>query len=157
MSPTAKPDTPDTEEPTPGFLKKLETATYDSVRKALQIPDKPANEKLQPLTPAQRKQLQEIEEKAIADFQGDLTQLEAALGMLRLGHHVGWKVLYIVHSKKTIRNYEKILGRQIREIFEPEGPSSYRSFGFVLAGKFRNFWKVVAGETKIPHRQTTAG
>lgn len=155
MTSTAKPESPDTEEPSPSFLQKLDKLTTDTIRKTLKIPEKPASEKLQPLTPTQRKQLQEIEDRVIADFKGDLTQLEAALGMLRIGHHFGWKVLYVIHSKRTIRNYEEILGIKIRDIFEAEGPSSYRSFGYVIAGKFRNFWKAIGGEVKIPHRQVT--
>lgn len=141
------------DEPSPSYLQKIEKMTGDSIRKALGIPEKPDEEKIQPLTPTQRQQLQEIEERAIAQYRGDLDQLEAAIGMLRLGHHLGWKVLYIYHSKRTIRNYEKILGIEVRELFAPEGPSAYRSIGYVLAGKFKNFWKVVSGETKIPHKQ----
>lgn len=142
------------DEPSPSFLKSLEKATAEMIGKLLDIPDRPQEEKLKPLTLEQVAQLQEIEYRAIRDYSGDLTQLEAALGMLRIGHHFGWKVLYILHSKRTIRNYEEILGIRIREIFEPEGPSSYRSFGFNIAGRFRNFWKVAGGDIKIPHRQS---
>lgn len=113
----------------------------------------PQGERVAKLSAVQADQLRQIESNAIASFQGDLTQLETALGMLRLGHHVGWRVLYIIHSKKTIRNYEDILGIKVREVFPETGPSSYRSFGFNLAMRFPNFWKVVSGEIKIPHRQ----
>ena len=50
--------------------------------------------------------------------------------MLRMGHHFGWKVLYIIHSRVTIRKYEKILDIKIRDIFAETGPSSYRSLGY---------------------------
>lgn len=143
------------EDPSASWLKKLDGAADPYISKALGIPQKEASEKLHPLTPAQRKQLQEIEEHAISTFHGDLTQLEAALGMLRMGHHFGWKVLYVIHSKKTIRNYESILGIQIRDVFEAEGPSSYRSVGFNIANRFKNFWKTIGGEVKIPHRQNS--
>lgn len=109
-------------------------------------------QKLAKLTAAQRTQLAEIEDQAFADFTGDWNELESALGMLRTGHHVGWKVLYIVHSKKTIRNYERILTGLsknpvvIRDLFPPTGPSSYRSFAFRVADAASNFWKVVSGD-----------
>src|ERR1039457_6654065 len=93
---------------------------------------------------------------AVTEFQGDLTQLEAALGMLRMGHHVGWRVLYLIHTKQTIRNYEEILGVKIRDIFGETGPSSYRSFGLNLALRFSNFWKVAGGTIKIPKRRDVA-
>ena len=147
----------ETAEPTPSFLEKLSNATLDAGAKLLGIPSgKPKNEVLAKLTFEQVEELKQIEDDAIANFKGDLSQLEAALGMLRLGHHVGWKVLYLIHSKKTIRNYENILGIQIRDIFPETGPSSYRSFGFNLALRYSNFWKVVGGDTKVPRKKDVA-
>ena len=118
------------------------------------VPKKSKEEKLYKLTDAQRKRLEAIEAEAIAGFKGDLDQLESALGMLRLGHHVGWKVLYLVHSKRTVRNYEKILTGDakepvlIRDLFETTGPSSYRSMALRLAEVASNFWKAVSGEAE---------
>jgi hypothetical protein len=141
-----------TSEPSESFLRKVEIASIYVVAKLLDMEEKPKSERIHPLTADQETRLRQIENEAIAEFQGDLTQLEAALGMLRMGFHFGWKVLYIVHSKKTIRNYEAIVRIKIREEFPETGPSSYRSTGFNLAIRFRNFWKVVGGEQKIPRR-----
>ncbi len=105
------------------------------------------------LTLEQKAQIQEIEDHAIVEFVGQMDELESALGMLRLGHHVGWKVLYMVHSKKTIRKYEEILDIKVRELFPERGPSAGRSTGLALAEKFSNFWKVVSGEVKIDRRR----
>lgn len=150
VSPNAAP-------PTPSLLGKLEDATIDVAARLLSIPTKPAEEKLVTLTRQQQEQLIEIERDAIVGNRtGDLVQLEAALGMLRMGHYWGWKVLYIIHSKKTIRTYEEILGVKVRDIFPEEGPSAYRSFGFNLAKRFSNFWKVVGGDIKITRRQDAA-
>lgn len=147
----------DNSEPSPSFLQKIADAPFDAAHKLLGIPvNRPKEEKLAKLTLEQVAALQQIEENAIASFQGDLTQLEAALGMLRIGHHVGWKVLYILHSKKTVRNYEQILNIKIRDIFPESGPSSYRSFGYNLALRFSNFWKVAGGDTKIPRKKDVA-
>lgn len=92
--------------------------------------------------------LYEAERKAIASFKGSFDELEAAIGMLHLGFHLGWRPLVLIHDKKTIKKYEKILGLEIREYFPPEGPSSHRSLGYTIAKKFSNFWKVVSGEIK---------
>lgn len=145
------------EEPSASMLRRIENAAVEKVASLLGIPDKANSEKIQKLTPKQDSQLREIEENAIANFIGDLDQLEAALGMLRMGHHFGWRVLHIIHSKKTIRNYEAILGIRIRDIFKEDGPSSYRSIGFNLASRFPNFWKVVSGDIKIPRRKGLTG
>lgn len=119
------------------------------------IPKKSKEEKLHKLSPAERARLEEIENNAIAHFQGQLDELESALGLLRMGHHVGWKVLYIIHSKKTIRKYEEILTGdaevpvRIRDLFRPDGPSNYRSMGFRIVEGFSNFWKAISGDAKL--------
>jgi len=129
-------------------------ATLDYIGdRFLEIPKKPREERLAKLTAAQKQELLHIEENAIADFSGQLDELESALGMLRMGHHYGWKVLYLIHSKRTVRKYEDILGIKIRELFPETGPGSYRSYGFIWSQKYSNFWKVAGGDIKIPDRK----
>lgn len=117
------------------------------------VPKKSRDEKLKKLTEKERAQLERIQAQAIGDFKGDMHDLEAALGMLLIGHHVGWKVLYIIHSKRTVRKYEEILTGdskepvRIRDLFQPDGPSSYRSAGFQIVEKVSNFWKVINNES----------
>lgn len=153
MVPPKTPEESEATPPSPTLLKKLESATFDAASKLLDMPKKPKAARIAKLLPEQVEQLRKIEEEAIAEFRGDLCQLEAALGMLRMGHHFGWKVLYIIHSKKTIRNYEDILNIRIRDVFEETGPSSYRSIGFQIAQLYSNFWKVAGGDIKIPRRK----
>lgn len=134
--------------------KTLGNAVSDFIGdRVLKIPKKPPEERLAKLTDAQKQQLQEIEDNAITNFEGQLDELESALGMLRLGQHFGWKVLYLIHSKRTIRKYEGILDIKVREIFPETGPSSYRSYGFNIAETYSNFWKVAGGDIKIPDRK----
>jgi hypothetical protein len=121
--------------------------------RVLKIPKKPPEERLAKLSADQKQQLQEIEDNTITNFEGQLDELESALGMLRLGQHFGWKVLYLIHSKRTIRKYEGILNIKVREIFPETGPSSYRSYGFNIAETYSNFWKVAGGDIKIPDRK----
>lgn len=113
---------------------------------------KAADSRYAPLTAEQRSQLDEIERQAFLNFAGELDELEKAIGILRVGHHVGWKVLVLCHSKRTVRKYEQILGITFREFFPAEGPSSSRSLGYRLAQKIDNFWKIVSGEIKIEGR-----
>lgn len=105
------------------------------------------------LTDAQRAELERIERDAFLHYEGTFDELEKAIGILRLGHHVGWKPLVLIHSKKTILKYEEILGIKFREVFPAEGPSAQRSVAFKLASTLSNFWKAVSGETPIPDRQ----
>lgn len=102
-----------------------------------------------PLTDEKLRRLDQIEQIAIAKFIGDMGELESALGMLRLGQQFGWRVMYLIHSKATVRKYEEILGISVKEEFPEEGPSSIRNAGFKVIKTVGNFWKAVSGETKI--------
>lgn len=95
----------------------------------------------------------EVVEAAIHEFSGDLSELESAIGMYAIGRHFGWKVLYIVHSKSTIRKYERILGKPIRDEFPEIGPDAKRSNGFRLLETVSNFWKAISGSQPIPNRR----
>lgn len=113
--------------------------------------------RLYPRTLEEEAELVRIERDAIARFEGQLDDLEAALGMLRLGHHFGWRVLVLIHNKRTIRKYEEILGISVRDFFPAEGPSHERSTGYLLAKKLGNFWKAVSGAIKIDNRREISG
>ncbi len=83
-----------------------------------------------------------------ARFQGDFSELEAAIGMFMLGRLVGWKVLVLIHNKRTIRKYEEILGINVREDFPEEGPFADKSIALNVVKRLGSFWKAVSGELK---------
>ena len=112
--------------------------------------------RLAKLTKAQQDEMYRIERDAVARFKGQLDELEAALGMLRMGHHFGWRVLVLIHDKRTIRKYERILAIKVREAFAEEGPSAERCQGYRFAKKVRSFWKAVSGDIKVPNRRSIA-
>mgnify|MGYP000514496950 CR=1 FL=1 len=98
-------------------------------------------------------ELERIEREAIANFKGQLPDLEMALAILRIGGHLGWRPLALIHNKRTLRKYEEILNIKIKEFFPEEGPSYERSFGYMAAKKIGNFWKAVSGEIKIDRKK----
>ena len=115
---------------------------------------KPRIKPIPPLTPQQEHDLVMQIEKASVSFKGQLDELESAVGMFMIGRLFGWKVLVLIHNKKTIRKYEEILGGiNIRELFEPEGPLVEKSIGLEVAKRLGNFWKAVSGELKIEGRR----
>ena len=89
---------------------------------------------------------------AIFNFAGLLDELEGALGMYMIGRHLGWKVLYVIHSKQTIRKYEQILGIEVRREFQAKGPDASRSKGFQAVDGASNFWKAMTSG-KIPDKR----
>ena len=91
-------------------------------------------------------------DQAIFNFEGSLDELEGALGMYMIGRHFGWKVLYVIHSKKTIRKYEEVLGIAVRDAFPEVGPDAQRSNGYRAVEFASNFWKtIVSGQ--IPDKR----
>jgi hypothetical protein len=104
-------------------------------------------------SPAEAKALVDVVDKAIKDFSGNVDELEQAIGMYMVGRHVGWKVLVVIHNKRTIRKYESILKINIREEFSEEGPDADRSLGYRFARGLSNFWKAVSGDEPVPERK----
>lgn len=87
----------------------------------------------------------------IVNFEGDFHELESAIGMYMVGRIVGWKVLLLLHNKRTIKKYEIILGGiNIREEFEPTTDFSNKSIAFKIITKLGNYWKGVNGEYSDP-------
>jgi len=110
--------------------------------------------KMKPIAAAEAKANYDKLDFAIKDFEGNLDDLESALGMYLLGRHFGWRPLLIIHNKRTIRKYEAILKINIREEFDEEGPDAERSVGYRVAKTLSNFWKVVSGDDPVADRRT---
>ena len=103
--------------------------------------------------PSEAKRVIDIVDNAISDFVGNLDHLEAAIGMYLMGRHFGWRVLVLLHNKRTIRNYETILGIDIRRDLPETTPHSTRANVYRAALALGNFWKVVSGEIKVEGRK----
>ena len=65
-----------------------------------------------------------------------------------IGFHFGWKVLYVIHDKRTIRKYEEVLGITIKEAFDEFGPDADRTNAYKVIQAVSSFWKLVSGEEK---------
>lgn len=85
-------------------------------------------------------------DKVTQDFKGQINELEQAIGMWLVGRQFGWKVMYLVHDRKTIAKYEKILGIEFRNEVPDVGRFAHKSVAWVAAKKVSNFWKAVKGE-----------
>lgn len=88
-----------------------------------------------------------IIDRAVDQFDGNLDELESAVGMLMLGRHYGWRVMLLIHSPNTIRKYLKILGiKNLRDVLPEVGVLAHRSTAWRLVDGTKNFWKVVRGQ-----------
>jgi hypothetical protein len=77
-------------------------------------------------------------------------EMESAIGMYVMGFYYGWKVLHLIHTKKTIAKYEEILGIKVRETFPEFGPYADRTNAYKIIQKVTNFWRLVSGERDSP-------
>lgn len=90
--------------------------------------------------------LHDIAESALLRFKGDIHLLESAIGSLYVGKQYGWKVIYLIHDKKTIRKYEDVLKINFRQDMPEIGPRADHSVAFRALQNVTNFWKAVKGE-----------
>lgn len=79
-----------------------------------------------------------------------LPELESALGMYMLAHFLGWKVPYLLHSKRTVKKYEDLLGIKLSEHFPEFGPDADRTNAYKAIQTVSNFWRLVSGDEKLP-------
>lgn len=86
-------------------------------------------------------------DEAVMKFHGNSQELQNAIGALMVGRNTGWRVLFLIHSPKSIKKYEAILGVDFREIMPDIGPKADDSIAWSIAKKVTNFWKLVKGET----------
>ena len=91
-------------------------------------------------------------DKTIKEYKGDIAQLESAIGVLIVGQRMGWKPLLLIHNKRTIRNYEKILGLSFRDEMLEVGDLAHKSYAWTAVQKLENFWKAVSGDITVPRK-----
>lgn len=98
-----------------------------------------------------------VVKRSLREYSGDFTVLESALGAYFLGMMIGWKPLLIVHSPRTIKRYEKILGINFKESLPMENDLSDRSNGYSFAIKLGSFWAATTGNSSVEGRKVAIG
>lgn len=91
-------------------------------------------------------ELLKLIDKATKNFRGFFPTLQGAIGALLTGRQLGWKPLLLIHDKKTIKKYEKILGVEFRNVMPEVGPLANKSIAWKASQRVSNFWKAVKGE-----------
>ena len=93
------------------------------------------------------KELVALLDERVKKFRGDITELERAIGALFVGRQMGWKVLLLIHDRKTIKRYEETLDLEFKEPNMPEvGKYAHKSLAWTAVQKVASFWKAVKGE-----------
>jgi len=87
-----------------------------------------------------------IADAAFGKYKGSVDEIERAIGMLVIGRHIGWRVIYLMHSKATVRKYENLLGIKVREFFPEEGTLANKSVAWKALKTLKGYWKIVSGD-----------
>ena len=82
--------------------------------------------------------------RAWENYKGNVEIIEAAIGALLIGRLVGYDGLRMIHSWKTLRNYEGLLGVKFKEILREATPDTERINGIRYAKKFGELWRALA-------------
>ena len=88
----------------------------------------------------------------IASFKGHGNDLQSALGALVVGQHYGLRALRIMHSPATIRKYDRVLGRKLKDLCPSETHLSDKILGVKFANKIGAYWDVVTGRRTIANK-----
>lgn len=86
----------------------------------------------------------------------DLGVVEGAIGALFLGQMYGLRILRILHSAKTLRQYEKFLGASFEELLPQHGYYIDRSFAWNVVSTTKKYWDLVARRFKMEGEQRRA-
>ena len=100
-----------------------------------------------------QKEEQEMIDKAIKDYVGQIPTLETGIGAYFVGKKLGWKPLLLIHDKQTIKKYGKILDIDFKAEMKAEGEWAHKSMAWKAVKKVSNFWKAVSGD--IPGIRST--
>lgn len=92
------------------------------------------------------KELVRLLDDAVLRYKGNTQELRSAIGVLVLGRHVGWKPLYVMVNKDTVKKYQRILDIDFRDVLPETGPRAEKSVAWLAVQKVSNFWKAVKDE-----------
>ena len=98
------------------------------------------------MTSLTEKQLVELMNKAVKKYSGDSRKLVNAIGYLVIGRNFGWKIMLLMHDRKSIKAYEEILAIDSKAVMPEIGPMAKKSIAWEAVQKVTNFWKAVKGE-----------
>jgi len=85
-------------------------------------------------------------DKILETYQGDILLMERAIGAYFVGRRLGWKILFILHDRKTVKKYEEILEISFRNEFEEFEDQAKRTYAYKALRAVTNFWKAIKGE-----------
>lgn len=78
-----------------------------------------------------------------------LTSIQGAIGALFIGQHFGLRLLRLLHTSKTLRQYEQFYGAPLETLIPQHGKQIDRSFAWTFIKTGKDYWSGVARKFKI--------
>lgn len=78
-----------------------------------------------------------------------LKNIEGAIGALFVGQHFGLRMLRILHTSKTLRQYEQFYGAPLETLVPQHGTQIDRSLAWMIIVNGKQYWDAVARKFKI--------
>lgn len=78
-----------------------------------------------------------------------LKTVEGAIGALFVGQYFGLRILRILHTSKTLRQYEQFYGAPLETLIPQHGTQIDRSLAWTLLVNGKHYWDAVARKFKI--------
>ncbi|MBX3616618.1 hypothetical protein [Nitrosomonas sp.] len=79
-------------------------------------------------------------------YRGDVMNLEHAIGCFYIGRQLGWKIILLMHDRKSIKKYEQLLDLDFRVHMPDIGVLAHKSLAWRAVQKVSSYWKAVKGE-----------
>lgn len=83
----------------------------------------------------------------------DLCVMEGAIGALFVGQYYGLRILRIIHTSKTLRQYEQFLGAKFEDLIPQHGYYIDRSYAWNFVTTTKQLWDLVGRKLKMDPAQ----
>lgn len=92
--------------------------------------------------------MQKIEE-VTSGFQGDISHLYEAVGMIVVGRLFGWRVMRLVSARRAWPDAIKLFGDP-KQLMPERGKYAYKSVGLKIVDELGEYWDVIKRKKSMP-------
>lgn len=83
-------------------------------------------------------------EDVVKNFKGQADHLSEAIGLIVLGHFMGWRVVRLISSRRCWETTTRIFGDP-KEFLPERGRYAYKSIGLSIVDRIGGYWDFIKG------------
>lgn len=88
-------------------------------------------------------------EQVFKGYVGDLTDINAVVGMIVVGRLTGWKVQRLINSRRCWSLASEHFGDP-KELMPERGPYAYKSIGLRIVDQLGGYWDFISRKKAYP-------